>query len=230
MLGSWFAVVGDVDELGGGRSTPPSEFPSGGSKKGDSELNTQDIGHDRWAAFTAVLVGDRDHSLELTIGAGPYSGAQRLRSMLTVRWLATFLLRSAQMAGSRIPSAGYAIKQLNHLVTGTDIAWKAQIGPGLVLFHPTGVVIGPRSVIGSNCIIQQGVTIGTSGNAKDGLDSPIIGDRCLLGAGSRILGPVTVGDDVIVGANAVVIHDVPSSSIATGVPASSRPQRDDSQS
>ena len=108
------------------------------------------------------------------------------------------------------------------VITGSDIDKNASIGGGLLLPHPTGVVIHKNAVIGENCMIMQQVTIGQTG--KDGV--PRIGCNVYLGAGSKILGPVTLGKRVNIGANAVVLCDVPDGCTAVGVPASivRRPQ------
>jgi len=79
-----------------------------------------------------------------------------------------------------------------------------------------GVVIHSRAVLGKNCLIGQGVTIG--GRSKQ-YGVPIIGDNVQISAGSRVLGDITLGDNVIVGSNAVVIKDVPNNSVVGGVPA-----------
>lgn len=78
-----------------------------------------------------------------------------------------------------------------------------------------GVVIHKRAVIGSHCIIGQGVTVG--GRSKH-FNVPVIGDNVYLGPGCRVLGPITIGNDVVIGPNSVVINDVPSGSIVVGVP------------
>lgn len=140
--------------------------------------------------------------------------------LLTVRALATVACRLAAAAGRRSPWLGHALKQLNHLVTGADIAWQAEIGARLRLYHPTGVVIGPHVRIGSDCRIQQGVTLGGLGGDESlAADSPTLGDRVQLGAGCRVIGGVRLGDDVVVGANAVVVRDVPKGTTVVGVPA-----------
>ncbi len=153
------------------------------------------------------------------------TGAGPVATLLTVRSLAVLLFRLSQLAGGSVPLLGSVLKQLNHLLTGADLAWQADIGPGLVLHHPTGVVIGPFVSIGPSCVIQQGVTLGGvtlgAGAGEDGgrWDSPVLGARIQLGPGSRVLGPVRVGDGSVVGANAVVVRDVPAESVARGVPA-----------
>lgn len=142
-----------------------------------------------------------------------------LPTVLTLRFLATFLYRASARAGSSVPVLGSVLKQVNHAITGADIAWSARIGPGLVLWHPTGVVIGPRVVVGRDARVQQGITLGAarSRTGKDG--DPVLGDGVYVGAGARVLGPVRVGDRARIGANAVVLIDVPDDASAVGVPA-----------
>ncbi len=97
-----------------------------------------------------------------------------------------------------------------------DIPLNTRIGGGLVLPHPNGIVVHPRTTIGPNCAIFQQVTLGARRGRK-GL--PEIGGHVLLGAGCRVLGPVKVGDHAVVGANSVVLHDVPAGATAVGMPA-----------
>lgn len=101
-------------------------------------------------------------------------------------------------------------------MTQADIPLNTQIGGGLMLPHPNGVVIHPKSVIGPNCILFQQVTLGTT---RDADGAPVLGGDVFLGAGARVLGPVTVGDHAMVGANAVVMKDVPAGQLAVGIPA-----------
>lgn len=101
------------------------------------------------------------------------------------------------------------------VVTGTDIPLNSQIGGGLLLIHPHGIVIHPRAPIGPNCLIFQQVTIGTA----TGEGVPTLGAHVEIGAGARILGDVVIGDHARIGANAVVLCDVPAGATAVGVPA-----------
>jgi serine O-acetyltransferase len=146
-----------------------------------------------------------------------------LPELLTVRALATVLFRLAQTCGAVAPLVGYVVKQVNHLMTGADLAWQANLGPGLTLYHPTGVVVGPDATAGSDCVLQQGITLGAvreRGRMPDGrLDSPVLGNGVTIGAGARVLGPVSIGDGAVVGANAVVLTDVPAGHTAVGIPA-----------
>lgn len=100
------------------------------------------------------------------------------------------------------------------IVTGADIPINCQIGGGLLIPHPNGVVIAPDAVIGPNCLLFQQVTIG-----GDGTGVPVLGGHVDVGAGAKILGPVRVGEHARIGANAVVVHDVPAYATAVGVPA-----------
>lgn len=109
---------------------------------------------------------------------------------------------------------------LNVIFFGIEIATICRIGPGLFLPHTQGTVIGAVS-IGENAVIYQGVTLG----AKD-LDftydedrRPVVGNNVLIGAGAKILGGLTIGHNVSVAANAVVLNSVPDFAIAAGVPA-----------
>jgi serine O-acetyltransferase len=143
------------------------------------------------------------------------------RNVPTVRFAAVALLRLAQGLARHSAVAGSLVKQLNHVLTGCDIAHQASIGPGLVLYHPTGVVIGPACRIGARARIMQGATIGSDavvvGEAAAG--SPAIGDDVFVGPGAAIFGPVTLGDRVLVGANAVVNSSFGSDVVVAGAPA-----------
>lgn len=144
----------------------------------------------------------------------------KLATVATVRFLAVFLMRISQVAGALHPILGYGLKQINHLLTGADIAWQANIGGGFQLFHPTGVVIGPKVRIGQNCSLQQGVTLGDATSSRRGnTGSPVIGDRVACGPGVCIVGMLSVGDDVTIAPNAVVTRSVPAGVVAKGVPA-----------
>ena len=134
---------------------------------------------------------------------------------LSIARLSVAMFRISQRAGSLWGPLGMVVKQLNHLVTGADIAWQATIAPGLVLYHPTGVVVGAGVVIGRNCVLQSCVTLGGRGSQK----MPRIGDKVLIGAGARVLGEIEIHDNVRIGANAVVTRDVPEGAVAVGIPA-----------
>ncbi len=96
------------------------------------------------------------------------------------------------------------------VITGADIPLNCQIGGGLLIPHPNGIVIHPDAAIGVNCLIFQQVTLGI----RSGPGVPIIGGHVDIGAGAKILGPVRIGDHTRIGANAVVTKDVPSHTTA----------------
>lgn len=101
---------------------------------------------------------------------------------------------------------------------GIELPWSVQLGRGVVLEHQGGIVIHGLSVIGDGCIIRQGVTLGNRHlDRKD--DAPELGERVNVGAGAKILGAVRIGDDAVVGANAVVLDDVLSRTTVVGIPA-----------
>jgi serine O-acetyltransferase len=105
------------------------------------------------------------------------------------------------------------------VVTGADIPINARIGGGLVLPHPNGVVVHADAVIGPNCLLFQQVTLGT----RDGSQPPELKGHVDVGAGAKILGNLTVGEHAKIGANAVVLADVPAHHVAVGIPAVNSP-------
>lgn len=128
--------------------------------------------------------------------------------------------RAARQGGA-VGLIGKRLAALRHgfwsVVTGCDIPLNARLGGGLAMPHANGVVIHPKAVIGVNALIQHQVTVGMKRHDDPRL--PIIGDGVELGAGAKVLGPITVGDGAVVGANAVVVRDVPAGAIAVGIPA-----------
>lgn len=108
----------------------------------------------------------------------------------------------------------------NVLIFGIETSPKVEIGGGLFLPHTVGTVIGAAR-IGDNCTIMQGVTLGTSEPDMGFTASlrPVVGSDVLIGAGAKIIGPVTIGNHVKIGANAVVLKDIPAHSVAVGIPA-----------
>jgi serine O-acetyltransferase len=117
------------------------------------------------------------------------------------------------------------LSQLTRFLTGVEIHPGATIGRRFFIDHGMGVVIGETTEIGDDVMLYHGVTLGGRSLAH-GTRHPTIGDRVTVGAGAKVLGPVLIGDDSAVGANAVVTHDVPTDSIATGVPAVIRPRNE----
>lgn len=100
------------------------------------------------------------------------------------------------------------------VITGADIPLNSQIAGGLQLPHPNGVVVHPGSEIGPNCLLFQQVTLG----ARAGR-APRLGGNVVVGAGAKLLGGIRIGDDARIGANAVVLRDVPAGATSVGIPA-----------
>jgi serine O-acetyltransferase len=113
--------------------------------------------------------------------------------------------------------AGRVVSALTRMLTGVEIHPGAKLGHALFIDHGAGVVIGETADVGANVTIYQGVTLG--GTSLDrGKRHPTVGDRVTIGSGARVLGAITVGNDSRVGANAVVVRDVPPNSVVVGVP------------
>ncbi len=109
------------------------------------------------------------------------------------------------------------LKLLSQILTGIDLPCEVQIGRRLTIEHFGDIIISGDTVIGDDVVIRNGVTIGLRRTGIAG--APIIGDRVDIGAGAKILGTIRIGNDVAIGANAVVLQDVPDNSLAVGVPA-----------
>lgn len=110
------------------------------------------------------------------------------------------------------------ISQISRFLTGIEIHPGAKIGKGFFIDHGMGVVIGETCEIGNNVLIYQGVTLG--GTGKDsGKRHPTIGDNVLIGAGTKVFGPLTVGANAKIGGGSVVLHDVAPNTTVVGVPA-----------
>jgi serine O-acetyltransferase len=125
----------------------------------------------------------------------------------------------------RMPfSAAYRILWLLvEILTGIELPCEAIVGRRFRIDHFGGIIISGDAVFGDDCVIRNGVTVGLRNTGERG--SPIIGNRVDVGAGAKILGSIRIGDDVAIGANAVVLTDVPPRSIAVGIPARVLPRK-----
>jgi serine O-acetyltransferase len=118
------------------------------------------------------------------------------------------------------------LSRLSLAITGAEIEFNAEIGPGLFVAHPVGIVVGRGTVIGAEATLFQGVTFGVKSWHPDAIRKfPKVGNRCYFFAGAAVLGGVTIGDDCIVGAHAVLTEDMPDGSLALGVPAKVYPNK-----
>ncbi len=113
----------------------------------------------------------------------------------------------------------WIISQRARRITGIEIHPGARIGKNLFIDHGMGVVIGETAEIGDNVVLYHGVTLGGVGGEKDKKRHPTVGDDVIIGAGAKILGPITIGKGAKIGANSVVLGDVPPYSTAVGAPA-----------
>jgi serine O-acetyltransferase len=112
---------------------------------------------------------------------------------------------------------GRLCSALTAWLTGVDIHPGAVLGPGLFIDHASGVVIGETAEVGTDVTIYHGVTLGGT-SLERGKRHPTVGDRVTIGAGAKVLGPITIGHDSRIGANAVVVTPVPPDSVVVGVP------------
>jgi serine O-acetyltransferase len=115
------------------------------------------------------------------------------------------------------------LKLLSEILTGIELPCEAVVGRRFRIDHFGGIIISGDAVFGDDCVVRNGVTVGLRHTGKSG--SPVIGSRVDIGAGAKILGSIRIGDDVAIGANAVVLIDVPPNSIAVGVPARVLPRK-----
>jgi len=122
--------------------------------------------------------------------------------------------------GLRLPAR--LLSQLTRFATGVEIHPAAQIGRRLFIDHGMGVVVGETAMVGDDVVLFHGSTLGGT-SMKHGKRHPTLGDNVVVGAGAKVLGPVWIGDGARIGANAVVVKDVPAGAVAVGVPAVIRP-------
>lgn len=135
------------------------------------------------------------------------------------------------IAGQKIKKIPYVgtffscmVEYLVRIVFSSDISCSASIPNDIKFIHGHDIVIGSNVKIGSRCKIFNGVTLGNKDTEAGFNSHPVIGDDCVISTGAKILGGVKIGDRSIVAANAVVLKDVPSDSIALGVPARTIPR------
>ncbi len=136
-----------------------------------------------------------------------YSGVKAIRSYRIAHWF----------YNKKMYFIARYISQRARNKTGIEIHPAAVIGDGVFIDHGMGVVIGETTIIGDNCTIYQGVTLGGTGKDK-GKRHPTIGDNVVIGSGAKVLGPFKVGDNSKIAANAVVLSEVPENCTVVGVP------------
>jgi serine O-acetyltransferase len=119
--------------------------------------------------------------------------------------------------GAGVPMVPRTIAMLSRAATGIEIHPAARLGEGIFIDHGAGVVIGETAEVGRNVTLYQGVTLGGTGFAC-GKRHPTVEDNVTIGSGAKLLGPITVGHGAKVGANSVIVHDVPPNSTVVGNP------------
>jgi serine O-acetyltransferase len=119
--------------------------------------------------------------------------------------------------GRGLQTTARVSSHVTRFLTGVEIHPAARIGDGVFIDHGMGVVIGETSEVGDGCTIYHGATLGGT-SLEPGKRHPTLGRNVVVGAGAKVLGPVTVGDNARVGANSVVLHDIPPGTVVVGVP------------
>ena len=109
------------------------------------------------------------------------------------------------------------LRTASQIATGIELHCETRVGRRLLIEHFGGIVVSGDAVIGDDVVIRQGVTIGLRSTGKRG--APTIGDRVDIGAGAKLLGNIRIGNDAVIGANAVVLSDIPDGALAVGIPA-----------
>lgn len=167
---------------------------------------------------------------------GKSSRAQRLLAIVFNRGFHALVLYRISHAAwmRRIPIVPLVLTRLSQHLFAVDIAYQARLGPGIVIVHGFGLVVGAAVQIQGNCCLFHGVTLGDRGSEWVGSPEPdghpVVEPGCIFGAGAKILGPIRVGRNSVVGANAVVLRNVPPCSVVAGIPArviGRRPEMDE---
>ncbi len=144
------------------------------------------------------------HAFEIIL---TYSGVHAVINHRIAHWLNK----------KKVPFLPRWISQVSKFLTGIEIHPGAKIGRRLFIDHGMGVVIGETTIIGDNCLLYQGVTLGGTGKER-GKRHPTLGNNVIVSAGAKVLGSITIGNDVVIGAGAVVINPVPDGCTVVGVP------------
>ena len=167
-----------------------------------------------WAAVAVIFKNE----IKAIFASDP-AASNLCEVLLTYSGLhAMVFYRAAHALGSAgIPFFPRWISQVGKFFTGIEIHPGATIGRELFIDHGMGVVIGETAIIGNNVTLYQGVTLGGTGKEK-GKRHPTVGNNVVIGTGAKVLGNITIGDNSYIGANAVVIKDVPPNSTVVGVP------------
>lgn len=129
--------------------------------------------------------------------------------LILVLWRARCVARRL-----RIPLLNHLLRRAQTVIFGIELGNDVELGPGIFFVHPVGIVVGGTARVGARVVFMGSNTVGTKDNG-----CPVIEDDVVVGAGARVLGPVRVGARAVIGANAVVLADVPAGSVVVGIPA-----------
>ena len=152
-----------------------------------------------------------------------------VRGLLSQGFQALFIYRIFRwFYERRIPTQPFRflIERFTEIMTGISIPAQATIGKGLRIHHFGGIIVHSAAVMGEYCTVYHGVTLGDRGGWGG---APRIGSRVLIGAGAKLIGEIEVGDDCVIGANAVVHTSIPEQHLAVGVPATIKKRRTDAR-
>lgn len=156
------------------------------------------------------------------LAAAMYPGRARGRVLTQDAFLILALWRMRCGARRlRVPGVNHLLRRVQTMVFGIELGNEITLGSGVFFAHPVGVVVGGRAHLGDRVRLMGSNTVGTA--REDGW--PVIEDDVVLGAGARILGPVRVGAGAVIGANAVVLTDIPPGCVAVGAPARPLPEK-----
>jgi serine O-acetyltransferase len=207
------------------RDAPPTAEPDGGRARlrlaatPPSPAPAPDAAPGAWRAFQADLARYFRYGNAETRW-------QRLRIVLHTEAIpALAVYRFGRWLREEAPARLRPFLQIPHSIAyeavrhafGICLAPHARIGPGLYIGHSGGIWVGGDAVIGAECNLSQGVTIGVGGTARRG--TPVVGDRVWIGPKATVVGPIEVGDGAVIGANSLVVSNVPQNGVAVGVPA-----------
>lgn len=133
-------------------------------------------------------------------------------------WAITFHRLAHFIRALGIPFVPRLLSQVSRFLTGIEIHPGASIGRGFFIDHGSGVVIGETAEMGENVLIFHQVTLGNANFTSSGKRHPTIGSNVIIGAGAKLLGPITIGDFSLIGAGSIVTKDIPTHSVVVGNP------------
>jgi serine O-acetyltransferase len=160
----------------------------------------------------------REDARHLAIAAGAPAGARHVVSTALTQDSYLILVLWRLRCGARrwrLPGVNHLLRRLQTVIFGIELGNDITLGRGVFFVHPIGIVVGGQARVGDRVRFMGSNTVGT---AKDN-GCPVVEDDAVLGAGARVLGPVRVGARAVIGANAVVLTDIPADAVAVGMPA-----------